>query len=871
MVEKITAFLDGNTFVKYNDHINKLIVGNSCGIIKIYDVSQPDLEPQSIDINENLTGLNYYQDKLLITNTGGNLELINWGKSANNQLIYRSELPLRDSLFINDGQRILVGGDDNKLIVIDYETKSTQTINLPDQLTNISYNNTGEILSISLSNGDLQIYSVINEVPNLIHTFKSILNQKIHTSLDIIDFQNEHNHELICSKSLWSKNGQYLITTNSEVIYIYDRSNWSVKPHLITIDLKIIDFILINDFMLFLCQDFTVKFYKIRKFNELTKINSIKIDIENNLLLNLTWNGDKLYIGTTSGYVYKLDDIKLENDSDSHPKTSSNELKSLFLDEAEESDNEEDDDEQDKQDGNDTDALLRDSDDEEPQTRATLVENGYLPHQEDDMIIDDDEDRVDTNAFEKGTSRKRHKSNGFSSKISIVEDIELKPYSPGSTPWSLDSNNSHTSINRRYLAMNSIGYSWCVKNMENSHQTITVSFFDRSVQKDYHFIDYYMYDLCSINEAGILLGSSGYNQKSKIDNGVIYYRNHESEQDSWERKIPLLKNEFITSISLTNSQSNDNNSNALIIVGTNFGYLRFYNIHGVCINIMKTSPIITIIASSISTVLVVNQVSCHVITFSIIDVNQNYKYLQQNSLLPIRQCQSNVNPLIKGIFFNEYSDPCIVPGHDDTLLVLQSWREPQNAKWIPILNCHHTITNDNTKKNWKCWPLGVYSDKLNCIILKHNNQYPSFPLPLPIEIDIKIPISGYQKVNKEEVDEGEGDNDRDKKSPEESFLQSITMGKLISDTLNDDTNEVDNDEIMTKINKYSTIFDKSLLQMFGESCKESKLNKAFSIAKMIRTDKALIAASKISERMQFISLATKIGKLREDLINLQED
>lgn len=853
MVEKITAFLDGNTFVEYNNHINKLIVGNSCGIIKIYDLLQPDLEPQSIDINENLTSLNCYQDKLLITSTGGNLESINCEKLKPEGVIYRSELPLRDSIYINDGQRILVGGDDNKLIIVDSESKSTQTINLPDQLTNVSYNNTGEMLSLSLSNGDLQIYSVINELPNLVHTLKSVLIQKIHTSLDVIDFQDEHKDELVCSKTLWSSDGQYLITTGQNVVEVYNRSNWLQQPKLIAVTLKIIDFISVNDFILVLCDDFSITIYKL---NDLTKVDNIKVDIEEALLLNITWNDDNLYIGTTSGNVYKLEDVILQDNGD-QPETSDN-VKSLFFDEAAESDG-------DEEAANDTDALLRDSDDEEPQTRATSVENGYKGHEEDSMIIDED-DEVDIN---KDSSRKRHKSNGYAPRTTITEDIELKPYSPGSTPWSIESNTSSSSTNRRYLAMNSIGYSWCVKSMDNPHQTITVSFFDRSIQKDYHFTDYYNYDLCSINEGGILLGASGYQQKSKVDNGIIYYRNHETEQDSWERKVPLLKNEFITSISLTNSDKDDhNNANALIVVGTNFGYLRFYNIHGVVINIMKTSPIITIIASSISTIVTINQVSSNVITFSIIDVNQDYKYIQQNSILPIRQCE--VNPLIKGIFFNEYNDPCIVPGHDDTLLVLQSWREPQNAKWIPILNCHHTIANNHTKKNWKCWPLGVYNDKLNCIILKHNNQYPSFPLPLPIEIDIKLPINNYQKQKPQEDEEDE-ETDEPTKSPEENFLQSITMGKLISDTLNDDSSEVDNDEVMAKINKYSTIFDKSLLQMFGEACKESKLNKAFSIAKMIRTDKALIAASKISERMQYITLATKIGRLREDLINLQDD
>ena len=455
----------------------------------------------------------------------------------------------------------------------------------------------------------------------------------------------------------------------------------------------------------------------------------------------------------------------------------------------------------------------------------------------------------------------------------------MKPYSPGSTPWSSDASNSSTSANRRYLAMNSVGYAWCVKSPENPHQTITVSFFDRSIQKDYHFTDYYNYDLCSINERAVLLGASGYDVKSKVDNATIYYRNHDSEQDSWERKIPLLKNEYITAISLTNVDTkNKYHNDSLIVVGTNFGYMRIFNAYGVCVNVLKTTPIVTIIASSVATIFTINHISNQVYTFSIIDVNQDYKFVQQNVLLPIKHHQDPSVPLIKGVFFNEYNDPCIVPGYDDTLLVLQSWRESHNSKWIPILNCHHSITNTTTKKNWKCWPLGVYDDKLNCIILKHNNHYPKFPLPLPIEIEIKLPIGDYLTKKKADPEHEEQEEDEDNdvdtaqdKSPEETFLRSVTMGKLISDTLNDESNDYDNDEIMEKINKYMVVFDKSLLMMFGESCKESKLNKALSIAKMIRSDKALVAATKIAERMQFMTLAMKIAKLREDLVSVEDE
>lgn len=79
------------------------------------------------------------------------------------------------------------------------------------------------------------------------------------------------------------------------------------------------------------------------------------------------------------------------------------------------------------------------------------------------------------------------------------------------------------------------------------------------------------------------------------------------------------------------------------------------------------------------------------------------------------------------------------------------------------------------------------------------------------------------------------------------------MGKLISDTISNFEDEqqgedVDQDSLMTRLEQYSTMFDKSLIKLFAEACQQLRLNKAYSIAKLMKTDKALLAASKVSEK-----------------------
>lgn len=842
--DKITAFPDGNSFSHYSSS-SRLIIGNSEGLIKIFNTDEPDLEPQSIDILENLTSIASHGNELAVASTSGNLELIDLSTNTNKGTIYRSELPLRDCLFINEGKRIVCGGDVNKLAIIDMENDKLSTeINLPDQLVNLSYNFTGELLTISLSNGDAQIYSVINELPNLIKTLSNVLPNKIHLSMDKIDFKGEHNDELIGTITQWSSNGKYCLFANSNSIQVYDRSDWSTPIKTFEVDEKIIDFKLSSNLKYLAVLTIGSQF-QIIDFNSKVEVLTKYFDLDGEVPINLVWEED-LIIGTSNGEVLRFKEV-VDSSEDA--------VSGLFLEEAEEDSN------------------FGDTDIEDVKPKV------FAYHEEDSLVIDADDD--DEDIFRKPDDEfdRRIKRSKPNAAVPHIPKETLIPYSPGSTPWSLQISRDTANADRRYLFMNSVGYAWAVKSNENlGQQSITVSFFDRSIHKDYHFTDYFSYDLCSINATGILLSYSGFNDTA---NGKIYYRSHDSEQDSWESPIPLLKNEFITSVSLTHVpyEAGATNINSLIVVGTSVGYLRIFNLYGVCVNIIKTLPIVTLISSVNSVLFFINEVNHNSYTFSIIDINQDYKFIQQNVLLPLKISKDPNAPLIKGLFFNEYNDPCFVSGYDDTVMILQSWRETNNSKWIPILNCTDIITEYGTnsnKKNWRCWPLGLYRDQLNCLILKNNNHYPGFPLPLPIELEIKLPVYVHQPKKKKSEndlfdDDGEDQEVVNKENPEEIFLRALTMGRLANDSLNDESIEGEQDNIMKRLTEYSIMFDKSLLMMFGEACKESKLNRALSIAKLIKTDKALAAASKISERMLYVNLASKISKLREDLIELSDD
>lgn len=869
MLTKIAAFLDGYSFVHYNDVINRLIVGNSGGLIKVFDPSEPNSEPVSIDIPENLTSLSTYGDKLLVTNTEGHLALLKVGSNPSGEelfdVIYRSELPLRDSVFINDGNRIVCGGDDNTLVVLDHvNANKPLTLAVPDQVVNIAYNSSGELLTVALANGELQVFSVINETPKLIETVSGELQRKVNTSMDVIDFTGEHRHELASTKPAWSANGEILyVPTSASNVKSFSRSDWAAVSELKSDADNLVDFALsaTNKSVALLHKNASVDVMDIESGDIIKTVKADRFD-QNNLATSLAWIKNTMYVGSTNGEFHT---VPVAVDESTLAKSARSDVDSLFLDEASESETEE----LDEDDVNGGDKSLK---------RNNI---------DDSMIIDEDDE--DQGELEFGyynrsvndylpSRAKRHKSSGSPAPISAPVSNEITPYSPGSTPW-VKSTNSSTKTKRRYLFMNSVGYAWSVMSESgDSHEeqkSITISFFDRTTNKDYHFIDNNDFDLCSLNERGVVLACSGSSDDLKANSGKIFYRHHTNTNDSWDRRIPLISGEYITSVCIT-STVQTNSGDSIIVVGTNFGYLRFFNLYGLCVNIMKTSPIVTLISSEISTVFVIHQVAPGSYTYSIISVNEDYKFLQQDNALPLRQPSGHV-PLIKGIFFNNYSDPCLVAGYDDSLTILSHWREENNARWVPVLNCKETVTDygiSTSKSNWKSWPLGCIDDKFVCLILKNNDSYPGFPLPLPVELDIKLPIKCFKYLKSKKEDEETPEDianklsDANEADPEEEFLRASTFGKLLNSSM---AEAEDEDQHLERLNNYSVTFDKSLLKLFANACQDSRLNKAFSVVKLIKNDKALLAASKIAERFEFLNLSTKINKLREELVEFENE
>lgn len=147
-------------------------------------------------------------------------------------------------------------------------------------------------------------------------------------------------------------------------------------------------------------------------------------------------------------------------------------------------------------------------------------------------------------------------------------------FQPGSTPWRGQ---------RKYLCLNLIGFVWTVD--QETHNTVTVEFYDREMHRDFHFTDPYLYDKACLNEKGTLFSS----QSTEQNPSMIFYRPHETWTNRADWRTELPRGEDIMSIALSDN---------FVVVTTSNNYVRVYTLFGTPVRVyrQKSSPAVTCVA-----------------------------------------------------------------------------------------------------------------------------------------------------------------------------------------------------------------------------------------------------------------------------------
>lgn len=215
------------------------------------------------------------------------------------------------------------------------------------------------------------------------------------------------------------------------------------------------------------------------------------------------------------------------------------------------------------------------------------------------------------------------------------------------------------------------------------------------------------------------------------------------------------------------------------------------------------------------------------------------------------------NAQIKSVFFSDNGDPCIYDS-SGTLLLLQHWRTPGQARWVPLLDTKTLERLAGGRKEESYWPVAVAQDKFHCIILKGGDQCPYFPKPLLSEFDFKIPCATAAVEDSSNTSAGEGPR------LEESFVRSSLMLSLLDDLISA-TNASHSQR--TELSQREIEVDKVLLQLLNAECREGEERgmKALEIVGLMRdrSGKMLEAAGKVAGRYGRLVLQEKINELAE--------
>jgi chromosome transmission fidelity protein 4 len=422
-------------------------------------------------------------------------------------------------------------------------------------------------------------------------------------------------------------------------------------------------------------------------------------------------------------------------------------------------------------------------------------------------------------------------------------------FQPGATPWR---------GNRKYLCLNLIGFVWTVD--QDTHNTITVEFYDREMYRDFHFTDPFLYDKACLNENGALFACPA----TTAQPSMIFYRPHETWTGRADWRISLPAGEEVSCIAL---------SNKYIVATTTVGYVRVWTLFGTPVRIwrLKSWPAVTCTAWGDYVMTVGNGAvasdGCTQLVYSIDDIRRDETHQSED----VMALGAGEEVSLKSVFWSEEGDPWVYDS-TGTLLCLTRWRGMGQAKWVPMLETRMLDRLRDGKKEESYWPVAVAQERFHCIILKGGDRYPYFPRPLLSEFEFRVPVGVVPEKGPD--DDGEETNVQAGARLEESYVRHAVLLGLLEDLVQGQGRPGHAQK--AEVARREIEVDKVLLQLLAVECREGEERqmKALEIVSLLRDrgGKMIEAAGKVAGRYGRSVLEDRIRDLGERrLMEIDED
>ncbi|PYH42603.1 chromosome segregation protein [Aspergillus saccharolyticus JOP 1030-1] len=816
------AHTPGTTVLTYTPDGRRVITGGSNSAIRIYTVGQ-DGEPKTIDEGvDGHLGIGATNDYFIMGAEDGTVWQYEILSGRMLKLLVRCMLPVRDIAISKDGEWAAVASDELTVKIVNIEdmTRVKYLREQPKGVKHVTFDPSGRYVTVSCTDGILYVYSTLSDEPELVQKLDGVIRRlepeaeatsrivwhpdgtafaSAEATRDVAIFSTAewkkeklfaggHNGQI--TALAWSPNGALLVTAGADGQIVL----WETKTQ------KILQ----------------------------------RYDFAN--VINLAWHPTKNSVSftTSDGELFIYDDFV----SKDHQPLLEKPLQAapIFSGPLTEiSDNVR------------RPLANRPKETVERRQRAGSLDslddilNGDIGM--DDFVEDDDGAGYaeDLRGLGKRAGSHMDEIDGHADKRVLTAFAKPKIHpslQSGSTPWR---------GNRRYLCLNLTGCVWTVD--QETHNTITVEFYDRELHRDFHFTDPYLYDRACLNDNGTLFS----NNPTDGSPATIFYRPHETWTTRADWRTQLPRGEFIRALALSESY---------IVAVTTKDYVRVYTLFGTPFKVYRQkSPAVTCAAWRDYIMTVGNgplgsDGRTATLRYSVENVKRD-EICQNEDVVALPEGAE-----LRSVFFSDNGDPCIYDS-EGVLLVLQHWRNNGQARWVPLLDTKQLERLASGRKEETYWPVAVAQDKFHCIILKGGDKYPYFPRPLLSEFDFRIPISDSPGKGAEDDEDGSSIR-HDGARFEEAFVRGNILLSLFEDLVFT-TNATASQR--AELARKEVEVDKILLQLLAVECREGEERgmKALELVQMMRdrNGKMVEAAVKVAGRYGRGVLEDKIREVAE--------